>query len=296
VSDTYLVTGALGCLGSWVCRLLVAGGHGVVAFDLGDDLRRLRDIMSPPEIDRISFVRGDIADRAALQATLSENDVTHVVHLAGLQVPFCKADPPLGARVNVLGTVAVFEAAVSAGLTTTVAYASSAAVYDANGRLEPQTLYGVYKLANEGTARLYWQDRGVASIGLRPFCVYGPGRDQGLTADPTFAIQAAVKGEPYRIGFGGRTELHYAPDVARAFVLATRRPPEGARVYDVPGETVHIADVVAAIEAGVPGAEITFEDAALPFPETLPGERFDAPVTPLAEGIRETVAHFRALA
>jgi UDP-glucuronate 4-epimerase len=294
MSDTFLVTGALGCLGAWTCKLLVDEGTPVVAFDLGDDPYRLRQIMGEGALSKVALIRGDVTDREGLEQAMTSHAVSHVVHLAALQVPFCRADPELGARVNVLGTVAVFEAARRLGLGTTIAYASSAAVYDRAGDLRPQTLYGVYKLANEGTARLYWQESSVASIGLRPFCVYGPGRDQGLTADPTHAMRAAAAGEPYRIGFGGRTELHYAQDVARAFVLAARREPEGAVVFDMPGEPVHLRDVVDEIQTAAPGAEITFEDEPLPFPDELPGKRFDAPVTPLADGVRETIAHFRA--
>ncbi len=295
VSDTVLVTGALGCLGAWTCKLLADEGATVVGYDLGDDPYRLQSVVGPDALERITLVRGDVTDLEQLERTLAEHGITHVIHLAALQVPFCKADPPLGARVNVLGTVCVFEAAKHFDLKTTIAYASSAAVYDATGGKSPTTLYGVYKLANEGTARLYWQESGLASIGLRPFVVYGPGRDQGLTSEPTHAMRAAAHGEPYRISFGGRTELHYAPDVARAFVLAACRPPETAAVYDVPGTPVHMGDVVAAIVTAMPGAEISFEGDPLPFPEQLPGERFGAPVTPLADSVRETVEHFRRL-
>jgi len=294
VSDTFLVTGALGCLGAWTCAELLGKGETVVAYDLGEDPYRLRLVPGPDMLERVTLVRGDVTDLEQLGQTMAEHGVTHVIHLAALQVPFCKSDPPLGAKVNVLGTVCVFEAAKHFGLKTTIAYASSAAVYDATGGKAPTTLYGVYKLANEGTARLYWQEAGLASIGLRPFVVYGPGRDQGLTAEPTHAMRAAAHGEPYRISFGGRTELHYAPDVARAFVLAARRPPAEATVYDVPGNSVHMSEIINAIDAAVPGAEITFDDEPLPFPEELPGERYDAPVTPLADGVRETVEHFRA--
>lgn len=294
MTGAYLVTGALGCLGAWTCKSLAEDGAMVIAYDLGDDPHRLREIASSTELDAVTLVRGDVTDLDELTGVMADHGVTHVVHLAALQVPFCAADPPLGARVNVVGTVCVFEAAKRHGLATTIAYASSAAVYDAAGALEPATLYGVYKLANEGTARIYWRDAGVASIGLRPYVVYGPGRDQGLTADPTHAMRAAAAGEPYRIGFGGRTELHFAPDVARALVLASRRTPSGAAVYDVAGSAVHMAEVVATIETAVPGAAISFEDVPLPFPAELPGERFDAPATPLAEGVRQTIAHFRA--
>ncbi|MER3410290.1 MAG: epimerase [Thermoleophilia bacterium] len=292
---TVLVTGVLGCLGAWTALLAARDGWRVIGYDLGHDDRRLKAIASPKEREAIEIVRGDVTDLDQLARTLGRYAVTHVVHLAALQVPFCRADPPLGARVNVVGTVNVFEAAKRRGLQTTVAYASSAAVYDEQGRILPRTLYGVYKLANEGTARVYWQDERVASIGLRPFSVYGPGRDQGVTADPTHAMRAAARRQPYRIGFGGKTELHYAPDVAHAFLLAAQAEPTGAFVYDFPGEPVSMAEVVAAIEAAAPEAAglVTFEERALPFPERLPGERFPCPVTPLAQGIEETVEHFR---
>ena len=43
----------------------------------------------------------------------------------------------------------------------------------------PTTLYGVYQLANEGSPRIFWADDRVPSIGIRPYVVYGPGRDRG---------------------------------------------------------------------------------------------------------------------
>jgi nucleoside-diphosphate-sugar epimerase len=210
-------------------------------------------------------------------------------------VPFCRADPVRGARVNVDGTVCVFEAVKRRRLASTIAWTSSAAVYDRSGAIAPTTIYGVYKLANEGTARVYWEESGVASVGIRPFTVYGPGRDQGLTAEPTHAMRAAAHGEHYHITFGGRTELNYAPDVARALVAAARRRPDSAEVYDMPGEPVHMSDVVDAIEAVAPEAKVTFGEEQLPFPDSLPGTRFQAAVTPLAEGVAETIEHFRRL-
>jgi nucleoside-diphosphate-sugar epimerase len=107
----FLVTGALGCIGAWVVRNLIRAGERVVAFDLGEDLRRLRLIMTPEELSRALFVRGDITDFAQVQRAMDAHDITHVIHLAGLQVPFCRANPVLGAQVNVVGTVNIFEAA-----------------------------------------------------------------------------------------------------------------------------------------------------------------------------------------
>jgi UDP-glucuronate 4-epimerase len=293
-AERFLVTGALGCIGAWTATLLVREGATVVGFDLGENDSRLRLIAQPEELEQIALVRGDVTDFEAVIRTLAEHEITNVIHLAALQVPFCKADPPLGARVNVVGTVNVFEAVKRRGLRTAVSYASSAAVYDERGELRPRTLYGVYKLANEETARVYFQDDGVSSIGLRPFCVYGPGRDQGMTSTPTVAMLSAARGEPYRISFGGRSQFHYAPDVAAAFINAARAQNAEAEVYELGGPAVHMSEVVRAIEAAAPQAvgKITFDDTSLPFPERLPGREFDLRQTPLEEGVRATVDAF----
>jgi UDP-glucuronate 4-epimerase len=303
VTESWLVTGALGCIGAWVVRTLVREGTPVATFDLGDDVSRLGLIMEPEELERVTLVRGDVTDLAALGRALDEHEVTHVVHLAALLIPLARADPPRGALVNVVGTTNVFEAVKQRPVRIRgLAYASSAAVYDVvdleAAREEaaighPTTLYGVHKLANEGTARVYWVEDGVPSIGLRPYIVYGPGRDTGMTAGPTLAMAAALRGEPYTIGWSSRSTFNYAPDAARAFIDSARAATEGAPVYNIPGENVPMSEVVAAIEAAVPGARIGYDDVALPFPEEFATGGFPMPVTPLSEGVRQTVELLR---
>jgi UDP-glucuronate 4-epimerase len=308
--ERFFVTGALGCIGAWVVRNLVAEGVPTTVFDLGSDPHRLRLIMSEQELARVRFVAGDITDFEALHAALAEAGSTHIVHLAGLQLPFCKADPALGARVNVLGTVHVFEAAKRLGLQR-VAYASTAAVYGISEEypegplahdapLRPHSHYGVYKQANEGTAHVYWRDEGITSIGLRPYVVYGPGRDQGMTSSPTKAMLAAAQGQPYHIPFGGRFDIQYADDVARAFIRAARAPFAGAEVFNLRGSVVRIAEIVAAIEDAVPAAKgtISFDDRPLGFPEEMDntpllGALGPLPYTPLADGVAQTIAVFK---
>lgn len=298
--ERWLITGALGCIGAWCCRQLVREGHVVVGFDLGEDRHRPELIMTPDELAAVEYRRGDIADLGALEGVLADRDVGHVLHLAAMLVPLAAADPPRGALVNVVGTVNMFEAVRRRGLPG-LAYASSAAVYDradgirvaehADGH--PPTHYGVHKLANEGTARVYWQDEGVRSAGLRPHIVYGPARDHGMTAGPTLAMAAAVRGERYEIPFGGRAQFQYAPEVAAMFIEAARSPGDGATVRNVGGPSEHVADVIAAIEAVLPEATgmITYDaDKLLALPEDMEAER---PVsTPLAQGVRETIELF----
>jgi len=305
-----LVTGALGCIGSWVVRNLVRQGSRVTAYDLDDNPHRMKLIMAPDELARVTFARGDITDLDALLALVHSSGVTSIIHLAALQVPACKANPSLGARVNVVGTVNVFEIARRLGLDRVV-YASSVATY--GGReayaqsliqpddpLMPKTLYGVYKQANEATARVYREDWGVSSIGLRPYVLYGPGRDQGMTSTPTKAMLAAAAGLPYRITYGGRSGMQYTDDVARLFIAVASVPFEGAEVYNIRGSVVDMAEVVEAIEATEPRARgtITYDATPLPFPDGQDDSRLAAllgtiPYTPLNEGVATTIATFK---
>src|SRR3989337_507524 len=137
MTDRFLVTGAMGCIGAWVVRNLVREGtprenSRVVVFDLATDPKRIKLLLDPDELNRVTFVAGDITDLAALERALDEHSITHVIHLADLQIPFCRADPPLGARVNVVGTVNGFEAvARRADRMAPVVYASSVAASDA---------------------------------------------------------------------------------------------------------------------------------------------------------------------
>ena len=307
--ERFFVTGALGCIGAWVVRNLVREGKPTTIFDLGGDTARLRLIMSAEELAQVQLIQGDITDLTAVERALVESGANRIIHLAALQVPFCRADPALGARVNVVGTVNMFEAARRAGVPRLV-YASSVAVYGRSEEYEgvlddaavqsPRTHYGVYKQANEGTARIYWLDNGMSSVGLRPYTVYGPGRDQGLTSSPTRAMVAAAVGRPYQIGFSGRQGLQYTDDAAQIFIQAARAPYEGAGVFNLRGSVVDMAEVVAAMEMALPEVRgmIGFAGAPLPFPteltdtglRTLLGE---VPYTPLEQGVAESITIFR---
>ncbi|MCB0175262.1 MAG: SDR family oxidoreductase [Anaerolineae bacterium] len=308
--QNFLITGALGCLGAWVVRNLVQDQINTTVFDLGTHKHRLELIMQPDELAQVRFIQGDLTQTAALLEAVEAAETTHIIHLAALQVPFCKADPPLGAAVNVVGTVNVFEAAKKMGLKQVV-YASSVAVYGRKdeyadplmphqARRRPHTLYGVYKQANEDTARVYWQDDGLASIGLRPYTIYGPGRDQGLTSTPTQAMLAAAHGEAFHIPYGGKNGFQYVDDVAKIFIQAARTPFAGADVFNIKGEVVHVQDVIAAIEAAEPAmaGRITFDDQPLSFPDGAEDTALrqllgEIPHTPLAAGVAQTIDCFK---
>src|SRR5690348_6984237 len=196
-----LLTGGYGCIGAWIVRNLFEHGAAVWIYDLKEEPRRLRLILPDEQVRQVRFVPGDVTDLPALRRAVADHGITHLVHLAGLQVPTCRADPLLGAKVNVVGTLAVFEAVrQSAGQVQRLVYASSAAVFGPpqdyppgplpdDAKLTPTTHYGYFKCCNEGNARVYYQDFGLSSIGLRPWTVFGVGRDLGMTSEPTKAIK-----------------------------------------------------------------------------------------------------------
>ena len=309
-SEKFFVTGALGCIGAWVVRNLVQDHIPVTVFDLGSRKHRLELIMSDDELAQVNFITGDVTDTDAVANAIATAETTHIIHLAALQVPFCKANPPLGARVNVVGTVNIFEAAQKLNINR-VTYASSMAVYGTpdeyadrilkhDAHLNPRNLYGVYKQANEGTASIYHQDAGINSIGLRPYTIYGPGRDQGMTSTPTKAMLSAAAGQPYHISFGGYNGFQYANDVAKIFIQAARSDHSGANVYNLGGSIAHMREVVAAIESAAPemSGKITFPDQALPLPDGTEDAELvkvigSVPHTPLSEGVASTIQHFK---
>jgi nucleoside-diphosphate-sugar epimerase len=310
--QTFLLTGAHGFIGAWVVKRLLAAGARVVVFDKSTDARRLRLIMEEAEVARAHVVAGDITEAGALPPVVEEFAVTHVIHLAGLQVPTCRQDPRLGALVNVVGTINVFEAArLSAGRIRKIVYASSAAVFGTTEEdrpvterdaAEPASHYGVFKRCNEGNARIYHLEHGLSSVGLRPLTVYGVGRDFGVTSDPTKAMKAAVVGRPFHIRFGGRTDFQYVADTADTFIRAAVSDLEGAHVFNLHGETIHIRDVVAEVERAWPAARglITHEEAPLAIPAELDDAAIRAalgelPTTPLSEGVRATIERFAEL-
>jgi nucleoside-diphosphate-sugar epimerase len=260
---------------------------------------------------RIEFATGDITDAGRVKEALAASRAPRVIHLAGVQVPTCRANPLLGAAVNVLGTLHVFEAARAASVERVV-YASSAAVFglseddaplDEADATDPRTHYGVFKRTNEGNANVYFLDHQLSSVGLRPFTVYGVGRDTGLTSDPTKAMKAAVVGRPFHIRFSGATDFQYVADTAAAFIACADRAPAGAHVFNLHGETRDVAEVVELIDDVLPSSQrglITHSGPEIPIAPSLSDAAFRATIgrvstTSLGDGIRATIDRFAAL-
>ncbi|QDU22858.1 NAD-dependent epimerase/dehydratase family protein [Urbifossiella limnaea] len=295
--DVVLVTGGAGFVGTWVLRELLARGVSAVALDVAANPDRWRRVLGPRAAD-VPFVAASLLDHDALRRTCDEHRVTHFVHLAAVLTPACQADPCAGAAVNVLGGVTLFEEARRVNARG-LSYASSLAVFGPQPDDPPPFLYGAFKKALEQVAEQYWRHFGVRSLGVRPHVVYGPERDGGLTAGPSLAARAAARGEPFAVGYTGTAGYDYVEDVARAFVRAALETPPGAAVVDLLSEPATTEELLALVRAEVPGAALSAAGPVLPVnrpphPSPIEAVFADWQATPLAEGVRRTVAFYRA--
>jgi nucleoside-diphosphate-sugar epimerase len=215
--------------------------------------------------------------------------------------------------INVIGSLNVFAAARDSGRPVRVVYASSSAVwgpeeYYGSGKLtedeplKPATHYGVFKQANEGNARAFYLANGISSVGLRPWTVYGVGRDRGLTGDPTLAMKAVAEQQSFRIRVSGKMDLQYVEDVAETFVRCLLSDLEGAHVFNLEGSVVDMEDLVDMLERFRPGARalISVEGPKVPVAYRMDDAQLRAaipgiPKTGLEEGIAKTLDYFERL-
>lgn len=257
-----LVTGGSGAIGTFVARELRERGHDVTVFDV-----------APPSVDGVAFVEGDVTDADAVSAAVEEQHV--VVHLAGLLPDACAESPRRAERVNVGGSLNVFEAAADVG--ARVVYASSKAVfgvprgvhghptYEPMGEdapKDPHSVYGATKLAVERFADAYRHD-GASVTGVRFSSTYGPGKGQahGDLAYVPSLVRRAAAGDPVEIaGADQRNDFVYYGDVAGGVAAAVESASHSHGVYHVgSGEAVPLRAFAGALRRET-GADVTVEE------------------------------------
>jgi UDP-glucuronate 4-epimerase len=319
-----ILTGIAGFIGSHLARRLLRDGHSVIGIDDLNDYYavslkrdRLADIAS---VRAFEFVEADIADLEKMRALFTAHaDATHIVHLAAQAgVRYSIERPELYVHANVMGQVAIFEAARKLDRCRHLVYASTSSVYGANRELPfsvgqrvetPVSLYSATKLAGEHIAYTYGHLHGLPATGFRFFTVYGPwGRPDmsyykfasAITADEPIAVH----------GFGEMSrDFTYVDDVVSCLVAAIERPPApdatGVRhkVYNIGNnQPTPLLEFIALIERSLgrkakrslvpvqPGEMVsTYADIA----ETQRDFGFQ-PSTPVALGIEEFARWFKS--
>ena len=249
----YTITGGAGFIGSHLADALLAAGHGVRVLD---DFSTGRAENLDPRCD---VVHGDVCDPAVLQRALQ--GASGCFHLAAIASVARANEDWLGThRVNLGGTIAVFDAARALG-GLPVVYASSAAVYgNSEGVAQegatpsPRTAYGADKLGSELHARVGLLVHGVPSAGLRFFNVYGPRQDPSSPYSGVISIfaDAIAAGRPIALhGDGSQTrDFVFVADVVAHLIAGMRHLGDspGAHVLNVcTGRETSVRDLASAI-------------------------------------------------
>jgi nucleoside-diphosphate-sugar epimerase len=258
-----LVTGAAGFIGSHVAELLLSDGWHVRGVDAltenYDPAAKLRNVSGMRHNPAFSLVHEDLTTTDL--APLVE-DVDAVIHLAaepGVSTSWGEAFSTYVER-NILATQRLLEAAAVAHAPRIV-YASSSSVYGPTletmhetSRLAPLSPYGVSKLAGECLVGAYAHQRGVPTVSLRFFSVYGP-RQRPDMAIHRFT-EALLDGREVSV-FGDQVQLRdftYGGDVARAVVAAATAPvPAGTVLNIARGAPVAVPEVLRLLEEEVHG-------------------------------------------
>ncbi|MBV8777185.1 MAG: UDP-glucose 4-epimerase GalE [Alphaproteobacteria bacterium] len=233
MSETVLVTGGAGYIGSHACKALAAAGHIPVTYDNLSRGRRHAVRWGP-------LVEGDVGDRAAVAAALKAHGVASVMHFAAYAyVGESGTDPALYYRNNVIGTLTLLDAMRDAGVARIV-FSSTCATYGMPETTpiketmpqRPVNPYGETKLAIERALRWYGEAYGLRSVALRYFNAAGcdRGGEIGEQHDP----------ETHLIPLTLRAALGFGPPIA---IFGTDYPtPDGTAIRDY----IHVEDLAIA--------------------------------------------------
>ena len=287
-----LIFGGCGFLGSWITKSLLKKNLKITIFDLRIKTELLKNLIGD-EFNNIDFIEGDITDfEGVLKAT---KDMDYILNLAGLMTPDCSSNPSLGAEVNVKGSINVFEAIKRNNIKFLI-YTSSGGVYGNEDKYNPfpETHYGAFKLAVEGIARAYFNESLISSVGLRPFVIYGPGREIGGTAGVSLACKAAKQNLKYTVGFSGKAGFVYVEDVTNLVERLIDKSPVGALTINVNGITASVEDFLSIIKKNIPDAKVTLNGKPISVVEEIlggePSKIFkDFKYTSLDCGINKTI-------
>ena len=287
-----LIFGGCGFLRGWITKALLKKNLKITIFDLRIKTDLLKNLIGN-DLNKINFIEGDISDyEQVLKAT---EDMNYILNLAGLMTPDCSSNPSLGAEVNVKGSINVFEAIKKNNIKFLI-YTSSGGVYGNEDKYNPfpETHYGAFKLAVEGMARAYFNESLISSVGLRPFVIYGPGREVGGTAGVTLACKAAKQNFEYTVGFSGKVGFVYVEDVTNLVERLIDKAPVGAITMNINGITTSVENFVSIIKKNIPDAKVKFSGKPLSVVEEIlggePSKTFkDFKYTSLDNGINKTI-------
>jgi len=240
-----LVTGAAGFIGAALSERLLARGDEVLGFDnlnsyYDPALKEARLARLTPHAN-FRFVKGDLADRAAVERVFAEFAPQRVAHLgAQAGVRYSRENPRAYVDSNLVGFINILEGCRHGGVENLV-YASSSSVYGANRKLpfsvrdavdHPVSLYAATKKANELMAHTYSHLYNLPTTGLRFFTVYGPWGRPDMS--PFLFVSKILNGEPIEVFNHGNhsRDFTYIDDIVEGVVRTLDRVPQPDPTFD----------------------------------------------------------------
>lgn len=309
----FLVTGGTGFIGWRVVRTLLERKIPVVAGDWQVDQSVL------PQLAGAELATLDVSSANSVNSVFAQHPgITHVIHLAYLMSAEVEANPNLGASVNILGMINLFEAVARHRLQRLV-FTSSETVYGASqapygdrdvteddfcGPANHFFTYGVMKTLNEFMAQKYVQRHGISIACTRPPVVFGYGRKRGsvLWAEDFATLPALNK--PVTLPFPSHTRdcWIYVDDCAEQLVRLALKPKLAHFAYNNGGETVTAQRLAELVRHWLPEAQIQFDESkpTTPLIDRMSGRRLEEETgfrpRPLLEGIRAHINEARTAA
>lgn len=322
------ITGGTGCIGSVTIYKLLQSDKvdKIIIATRSNNVAPLKLWLGEALDPRLEFVTLDVSNYSEIERVLLEVNPTHIIHLGAYQSPDCSRDHIGGMEINTGGTMALFDAAEKLPLLERFVFASSGAVYGMRSMypqeaiseevpLAPPNHYGIWKLAGEHLARLFYNNTNVPTVCLRINTTYGKGRDKGKTSAPTNALKAialaAVNREKaaFQMPYQGRENYHYVEDVGAQFAAVCLQPYSGFGAFNIQGKTIPIESFLSlanqqAEELGMGGL------TSLSISKNAPPNLFicdldhskisstfsDLPLTDIAMGIRKSLLEFKEMA
>jgi UDP-glucose 4-epimerase len=270
-TNSVLVTGGSGFIGSYVVRALLARGEKVVVYDVLTSGNVLSGVVGDDHGDgSLAVTNGSVVDGSKLRRLCALHSVDRIVHLASPLTTEVTDNPLRGVRDICEGTATVFEIARACGIRRVV-WASSVSVFGlrrdypagpiANEAPHfPTSLYGSCKSLCEQMARTYRNEHGVDSIGLRLAMVFGPGRMRGYMSFPSDVIRRAAAGEAVELPIADQhINWQYVEAVADMVIHCMTASPPRDLVFNTPGEVRTFRDVGEILRVLAPDLAIEYE-------------------------------------
>jgi len=252
-----LVTGGAGFIGSHLVSRLVNQGNEVIVADI---LLRGNKI-STDLMKQINFQKADVRDKAAMISLAEDCDV--IYHFAAVLGVDVVADNPVETMdTEIIGMQNIVDACHTHGIKKLI-YASTSGIYGHSALsggmtetivVDPRTSYAIAKRYNEIYLAAQYEEKGLESISLRFFNVYGPGQDNRMVI-PRFIEQAKKNKAITVFGDGKQTRdftfINDTVDVCVQLMDAIK----GAEIYNVANEHEYCIGELAQIIKDITGSD-----------------------------------------